>query len=259
MIDLTGRLALVTGAARGIGRSCALRLAEAGADVIVNYVTSRAAADEVAQKIQTLGRRAAVVRADISEQDDIVSMLGFVKDSFGRLDILVSNAATGGFRPLMATTARQFEAAMNTNTRALLFLMQSALPLLRRKEGRAKVIALTSHGSRFALPLYGLIGSTKAALESLARHLALELGGEGINVNLVQAGLVDTDSMRSVPGSERLFDLRRSRSLTGDRILEAGDVADVVLFLASPLSDLIQGQTIVVDGGAAIRIGEGGL
>lgn len=259
MIDLTGRLALVTGAARGIGRSCALRLAEAGADVIVNYVTSRAAADEVAQKIQAMGRRTAVVKADISEQDDIVSMIDFVKESFGRLDILVSNAATGGFRPLMATTARQFEAAMNTNTRALLFLMQSALPLLRRKEGRAKVIALTSHGSRFALPMYGLIGSTKAALESLARHLALELGSEGINVNLVQAGLVETDSTRSVPGSERLFDLRRSRSLAGDRILEAGDVADVVLFLASPLSDLIQGQTIVVDGGAAIHIGEGML
>ena len=257
MIDLTGRLALVTGAARGIGRACALRLAEAGADVIVNYVTSREAADEVAQKIQALGRRTAVVKADISEEDDIVSMMAFVKDSFGKLDILVSNAATGGFRPLMATTARQFEAAMNTNTRALLFLMQSALPLLRRKEGRAKVIAMTSHGSRFALPMYGLIGSTKAALESLARHLALELGGEGINVNLVQAGLVDTDSTRSVPGSKRLFELRRSRSLVGDRILEAGDVADVVLFLASPLSDLIQGQTIVVDGGAAIHIGEG--
>lgn len=254
MIDLTGRLALVTGAARGIGRSCALRLAEAGADVLVNYVTSRSAADEVARKIQAMGRRTAVVKGDISEQDDINSMMHFVKDEFGKLDILVSNAASGGFRPLLATTARQFEAAMNTNTRALLFLMQSALPLLRRKEGRAKVIALTSHGSHFALPMYGLIGSTKAALESLARHLALEVGAEGINVNLVQAGLVDTDSTRSIPGSEGLFDQRRARSMVGNRILEAADVADVVLFLASPLSDLIQGQTIVVDGGAAIHI-----
>jgi enoyl-[acyl-carrier protein] reductase III len=254
MIDLTGKRALVTGAARGIGRACALRLAEAGADVIVNYVTSRAAADDVAHKIQAMGRRTAVVKADVSEQDDIVSLFDFVKDTFGKLDILVSNAATGGFRPLMATTARQFEAAMNANTRALLFLMQAALPLLRRKEGRAKVIALTSHGSRLALPMYGLIGSTKAALESLARHLALELGGDGINVNLVQAGLVDTDSTRNVPGSEQLFSMRHSRSLVGKRMLEAADVADVVLFLASPLSDLIQGQTIVVDGGASIHI-----
>jgi enoyl-[acyl-carrier protein] reductase III len=254
MIDLSGQLALVTGAARGIGRACALRLAEAGADVMVNYVSSRVAADEVAQKIQAMGRRTAVVKADISEVDDIVSMMDFAKKTFGRLDILVSNAATGGFRPLLATTARQFEAAMNTNARALLFLMQSALPLMRRKEGRAKVIALTSPGSKFAFPMYGLIGSTKAALESLARHLALEMGEEGVNVNLVQAGLVDTDSTRSVPGSERLFDMRRARSLVGNRILEARDVADVVLFLASPLSDLIQGQTIVVDGGAEIHI-----
>jgi enoyl-[acyl-carrier protein] reductase III len=107
MIDLTGRLALVTGAARGIGRSCALRLAEAGADVIVNYITSRAAADDVAQKIQAMGRRTAVVKADISEQDDILAMMDFVKESYGKLDILVSNAATGGFRPLLSTTARQ--------------------------------------------------------------------------------------------------------------------------------------------------------
>jgi enoyl-[acyl-carrier protein] reductase III len=254
MIDLKGRLALVTGSARGIGRACALRLAEAGADVIVNYVTSRAAADEVAHQIQALGRRTAVIKADVSEQDDIASLFDFVKDAFGKLDILVSNAATGGFRPLLSTTARQFEAAMNTNTRALLFLMQSAMPLLRRKEGRAKVIALTSHGSRLALPMYGLIGSTKAALESLSRHMAYEWGNEGININLVQAGLVDTDSTRSVPGSERLFDMRRSRSLVGSRILGADDVADAVLFLASPLSDLIQGQTVVVDGGVSVHI-----
>jgi enoyl-[acyl-carrier protein] reductase III len=254
MIDLTGRFALVTGASRGIGRSCALRLAEAGADIILNYVSSRAAADETAGKIQAMGRRTAVIRADISEQEDIVEMMDFVKKEFGRLDILVSNAATGGFRPLLSTTARQFEAAMNANTRALLFLMQRALPLMRRTKGRAKVIALTSHGSHFALPMYGLIGSTKAALESLARHLALECGGDGINVNLVQAGLVDTDSTRNVPGSDRLFEMSRSRGLVGKRALEAGDVADVVLFLASPLSDLIQGQTIVVDGGTSIHL-----
>lgn len=254
MIDLTGQTALVTGAARGIGRACALRLAEAGSDVIVNYISSRAAAEEVARAIQDMGRRTAIIRADISERDDIVAMVDFIKENFGRLDILVSNAATGGFRPLLSTTARQFEAAMNANTRALLFLMQAALPLLRRKEGRAKVIALTSHGSKFALPMYGLIGSTKAALESLARHLALETGGDGVNVNLVQAGLVDTDSTRKAPGSERLFDMRQARSLVGKRTLEARDVADVVLFLASSLSDLVQGQTIVVDGGAAIHI-----
>jgi enoyl-[acyl-carrier protein] reductase III len=253
MIDLSGRIALVTGGSRGIGRACAVRLAESGADVIVNYVSSRAGADETAEQIQRLGRRAAIVKADVSEQEDIVSMIDFVRDTFGALDILVSNAATGGFRPLMATSARHFEAAMNTNARALIFLVQAALPLLERSSGRAKVIALSSPGSRVALPLYGLIGSTKAALESLVRHFALEVGGQGINLNIIQAGLVETDSFLQMRNQEQLLERRRSKSLVGERTLSARDVADAVLYLASPLADMIQGQTLVVDGGASIH------
>jgi enoyl-[acyl-carrier protein] reductase III len=253
MIDLTGRVALVTGSSRGIGRACALRLAEAGADVIVNYISSRAGADETAGQIEALGHRAAIVKADVSEQEDIVSMIDFVRDTFGALDILVSNAATGGFRPLMATSPRHFEAAMNTNARALIFLVQAALPLLERSSGRAKVIALSSPGSRVALPLYGLIGSTKAALESLVRHFALEVGGQGINLNIIQAGLVETDSFLQMRDQERLLERRRSKSLVGERTLSARDVADAVLYLASPLADMIQGQTLVVDGGASIH------
>jgi enoyl-[acyl-carrier protein] reductase III len=253
MIDLTGRVALVTGSSRGIGRACAVRLAEAGVDVVVIYLTARSAAQEVAEEIQALGRRTAAVKVDVGEPEDIVSMIDFVKDTFGALDILVSNAATGGFRPLLATTARHFEAAMNTNARALLFLVQAALPLLERGAGRAKVIALSSHGSHLALPLYGLIGSTKAALESLTRHLALEVGGRGINLNVIQAGLVETDSTRQIPQHEEALALRHTRSMVGDRLLQAQDVADAVLYLASPLSDMVQGQTLVIDGGAAIH------
>ena len=172
MIDLTGRVALVTGGSRGIGRDCALRLASAGADIVVNYATSRSAAEDVAREIARYGRRVAVVKADISEPEDIPEMISFIRDTFGHLDILVSSAATGGFRPLLATTPRQFEVAMNTNVRSLIFLMQNAVSLLERSPGRAKVIGLSSHGSHMALPMYGLIGSTKAALESVVRHLA---------------------------------------------------------------------------------------
>lgn len=254
MIDLNGRVALVTGSSRGIGRACALRLAEAGADVIVNYVTSRSAAEEVAAEIQALGRRTAVVKADVGEPDDVASMIDFVRDTFRALDILVSNAATGGFRPLLATTARHFEAAMHTNVRALLFLVQAAMSLLERSQGRAKVIALSSHGSHLALPLYGLIGSTKAALESAIRHLALEIGDRGINLNTVRAGLVETDSFRQMPHQEQLLAHRRAKSMVGDRPLTMRDVADAVLYLASPLSDMVQGQTLVVDGGTSIHV-----
>ena len=197
-IDLAGRVALVTSSSRGIARACALRLAEAGADVAVNYVISRFTAEDVAAEIQQLGRRAAVMKADVSEQDDVISIMEFIKEHFDGLDIMVSNAATGGFRHLFATDARHFEAAMNTNVRALLFLMQVAMPMLDRTEGRAKVIALSSHGPHRAQPMYGLIGSTKAALESLVRHFAMDVGGRGVNLNIVKAGLVQTESFKQL-------------------------------------------------------------
>lgn len=254
MIDLTGRVALVTGASRGIGRACALRLAQAGADVVINYVTSQTSALEVARQIDALGRRVVVVKADVGEQDDVASMMEYVQQQFGRLNIIVSNAATGGFRPLLATTVHNFEVTMKTNALALLHLVQCGLELLQRGPGRGKVVAMSSHGSHTALPMYGMIGGSKAALESLARHFALECGPKGINVNIVKAGLVETDSTRKLPGSQQMFEAtRRYRSMTGDRYLQAEDVADAVLFLASPLSDMVQGETLTVDCGAAVH------
>jgi enoyl-[acyl-carrier protein] reductase III len=253
VIELSGKVALVTGASRGIGRACAERLAEAGADVIVNYLTSQSAAASVAEGIQGLGRRAAVVKADVSEPEDVEAMVGFIRERFGRLDIIVSNAASGGFRPALEATPRHFAATMETNVLPLLTLVQNARGLLQREKGRAKVIALSSHGSHRALPQYALIGASKAALESLVRHLALEVGDLGVNVNCVLAGLVATDSTRGLPGAETMFDMVRQRQMTGNRPLLPKDVADSVLFLASELSDLVQGQTLVVDGGEGIR------
>jgi enoyl-[acyl-carrier protein] reductase III len=253
MIDLTGKTALVTGGSRGIGRACAVRLAQAGADLVLNYVTNSAAADEVAEVIQAMGRNVAVVKADVSERDDCESMMQFISETFGKLDILVSNAATGGFRPMLAITQKNFEATMKTNVLALIHLVQAGYKLLQKAEGRAKVVAISSHGSHMALPMYGAVGGSKAALESFVRHFALDLGGQGINLNIVKAGLVDTDSTRRIPYAEQLFAARGLRSMTGDRYLTADDVANCVLFLASPLSDLVQGETLTVDGGAAVH------
>lgn len=254
MIDLTGRVALITGSSRGIGRACALRLAEAGADIVVNYRSSKSSAMDVASQIQAMGRTVAVVRADVSQRDDVESMIEFVKLEFGGLDIVVSNAATGGFRPLMTTTDRNFDAAMQINVRPVIYLVQAALPLLEQTEHHSKVIAVSSHGAVIALPMYGTIGSSKAALEATMRHFALELGDRGINFNMVRAGLVETDSTRRLPRAEEIFAGRAEKTMTGDRFLTDREVADAVLYLSSPLSDLVQGETLVVDGGAAIHV-----
>jgi enoyl-[acyl-carrier protein] reductase III len=254
MIDLSGRVALVTGSSRGIGRDCAIRFAQAGADVIINYVSSRSAAMETAEQIVALGRGVHVVKADISEEDDVRSMIEYVTREVGQLDIVVSNAATGGFRPLLASNLRHFQNTFQTNVLALLYLVQASMPLLEQSRGRAKVVALSSHGSDTALPWYGMIGSSKAALESMVRHLTLEVGDRGVNVNVVKSGLVETDSTRRIPGAATMFEGRKEKTMTGDRMLSTADVANAVLFLASPLADMIQGETLTVDGGSAVHV-----
>ncbi|MDB5348563.1 MAG: short-chain dehydrogenase/reductase [Schlesneria sp.] len=253
MINLEGQVALVTGASRGIGRACALKLAEAGADVIVNYLSSHSAATAVAGQIAHYGRRCAIVKADVSESEDVAEMIQFIREKFGRLDIVVSNAASGGFRPLMEAKRIHFDAAISTNVLGTLNLVQAARMLLERTEGRARVIALSSHGSHVAFPNYGVIGPSKAALESLVRHLALELGNSGVNFNLVLAGLIETDATRNMPGSQDLFNYARRRTLASALTLKVENIADAVVFLSSPLSDLIQGATLVVDGGLGIQ------
>lgn len=256
MRKLTNKRALITGASRGIGRASALRLAEAGCDVAINFITQEAAARETAEKIQALGRRAIVVKADMREPDDIAAMVEAVGNAWDGLDIVVSNAASGGFRTLVDAKPSHFDAAMHVNVRALMLLVQSALPLLKKSFGQAKVIALSSHGSHRALPAYSLIGASKAAIESLIRHMALELGPSGINFNVVLAGLVRTDSTSHVPDADAMFQAMDDKLLiTPKRTLLPEDVASVVQFLASPDSDLIQGQTIIVDGGAALTVG----
>jgi enoyl-[acyl-carrier protein] reductase III len=230
MIDLTGKVALVTGGSRGIGRAIALRLAEAGADVVVNFVSARATADEAAERISSLGRRVAEVQADVSEPDDVQAMLQWIGETFGRLDILVSNAAESSPGALLAATPERFTTVMNTNAGALILLVQAALPWLTANDGHGKVIAISGLAADAAVRGQGLLGASKAALESTVRQLSFELGDRGINFNAVQAGTVDT----------------------ADSALKPEDIANTVLFLASPLSDRVQGQTLVVDGGVKV-------
>lgn len=256
MIDLSGRVALVTGGSRGIGQATAIALARAGADVAITYLNAPEDAQDTAGSILELGRRAIVLRADLSEIEDAQLTVDAVVENLGRLDIIVSNAAGGGFRPLMEVDADNFAYAMNLNVRALLLLAQAGAQHLERPSAsgqRAHIVTLSSWGAARALPMYGAIGASKAALEATTRHLALELGPRGVNVNCVRAGVVDTGAIRTLPGAQAVLDARRQRALAGDRNVTPEDVANAVVFLVSTLADQVQGQTLIVDGGTSLH------
>ena len=256
MISLEGKIALVTGGSRGIGRATALSLARAGADVLITYLNAPADAQEVAGEILAMGRQTLILKTDLSNEEDAVNLVETIGEHFGRLDILVSNAAGGGFKPALDVTPGNFEYAMNLNARAFMLLMQTAAPLMARNEertGRAKAITVSSFGAVRALPMYGAIGASKAALEALTRHFALELGHQGINVNCIRAGVVDTGAIRALPNAEELLQVRAQRSMAGGKNVGPEDVPKAALFLASELSDMVQGETLVVDGGTSLH------
>lgn len=253
--SLRGTVSLVTGSSRGIGRATIRKLAAAGSDVCISYLNSPREARELAEEVIAMDRRAIAVKADVANPDDIQAMCRIIGEEFGKLDIVVSNAAGGGFRPLLESSVEQLLRSLQVNVVALLCLAQEAMPLLRKTTlPRSKLITLSSLGGTRALPNYGLVGTAKGALESLTRHLALELGPLGVNVNCVCGGLVNTGALASMPDRETRLQSRRKRSLIGERDLVADDLANVVLALAGPLLDAMQGQTLFVDGGASIQV-----
>jgi enoyl-[acyl-carrier protein] reductase III len=249
MFDLRGKTALITGGSRGIGRAIAIRLAASGADVVVNYVRHRRDAAETADEVEKLGRRCTLVKANVANSDDVQEMFSTISREFGRLDILVSNAASGVLKPALELTERHWNWAMDINARALLTLVQQGLPLMVRG---SRVMAVSSLGSVRAIENYTTVGASKAALESLVRHLAVELGPRGINVNTISAGAVDTDALKHFPNRDEILRLATERTPLG-RLTTPRDVADIALFLCSELAGMIQGQVITVDGGYAIR------
>jgi len=249
MYNLRGKVGLVTGSSRGIGKAIALRLAENGVDLVVNYVRHRQDAEATARLIEEKGARCLVVKANVANDEDLQAMFALIKSEFGNLDFLISNAASGVLKPALELSSRHWNWAMEINARALLSLTQQAVPLMSKG---ARIIAVSSMGAVRAVENYTAVGASKAALESLVRHLAVELGPMGINVNTISAGAVDTEALKKFPNREQILDGALQRTPMG-RLTLPEDVADVALFLCSELAAMIQGQTIVVDGGYSIR------
>jgi enoyl-[acyl-carrier protein] reductase III len=249
MFELKEKIALVTGGSRGIGRAIAVRLAGHGVDLVINYVRHRKDAEETLRAVEKLGRRCLLVKANVANDADVKAMFETIGHEFGRLDILVSNAASGVLKPCLELTGRHWNWAMDINARAFLVLVQQGIHLMAKG---SRVIAVSSLGAVRAIENYTIVGASKAALESLVRHLAVELGEKGININTISAGAVDTDALKKFPNREQILATTLQKTPLG-RLTTPDDVADVALFLCSPFSAMIQGQVIIVDGGYAIR------
>jgi enoyl-[acyl-carrier protein] reductase III len=245
---LSGKVALVTGAARGIGRAIAAKLAAAGADVIVNYYNSHDDAEALCAEIRASGRRALAVQGSVGVPDSVDEIFAEIGRNFDRLDIVVSNAASGVLKPAMQMSLKHWRWCLETNAFALDLLAQRAVPLM--KDG-GRIIAMSSLGAQRAMPDYGFIGASKAALESLVRTLAQELGPRNIRVNAVSAGVVDTDALTYFPNRDQLLANFAERTPAGPK-LSPQDVAGAVYLLCLPEAAMINGHTLVVDGGFCI-------
>lgn len=245
---LAGKVAFITGGARGIGRATALKLAGEGCDVAMVYHNSHEEAEDVCNQIRGQGRKALAIQADVSDPESLAEAFDEFKKDFDRVDIVVSNAAIGVLKPAMELTRKHWRRCMETNALALNTLAQNAVPMM--KDG-GRIIGISSMGASRAIPHYSFIGASKAALEAMARSLAQELGRDGIRVNIVNAGVVDTDALKYFPNREQLLEESARRTPTGVN-LTPNDVANAVYLLCLPEAAMINGHTLVVDGGYCI-------
>ena len=246
--DLAGKVAVITGGTKGIGRAAARKLAARGANVVVNYFRSRSAADETVAELLQFGVHALAVRGNIGNKDFHEKLFDQVASAFGHVDILISNAALGLFANIMDVDQRAWDLSLHTNAEAMLFCAQKAVPIM---PPGGKIVALSSLGANRYIPGYAAIGISKAAIETLTRYLAYELASKSINVNTVSGGFVDTDALKSFPNYEEMVREVVKRTPFG-RVGNSDEIADVVVFLCTDAARWITGQIIVVDGGYSL-------
>jgi NAD(P)-dependent dehydrogenase (short-subunit alcohol dehydrogenase family) len=244
-----GKRVLITGAGRGIGRAIALALAREGASIAVGYVRNTKTAEEVAERVRGYGGDAFLVKANVGTLDGIEKLFATVREHWDYLDIFVSNAVLAALRGVTEFTERHWNITFDTNAKAYLFAAQHAVKLMQGRKG--KIIAISSMGSQRCLPGYAVLGAAKSSLETLTRYLAFELAGQGVSVNAVSGGPVDTEALKTFPYYEQLVSETTGRTPLG-RIGQPEDIAKVVAFLASDDSEWIQGQTIIADGGLSL-------
>jgi pteridine reductase len=234
---LEGQVALVTGAAKRIGRSIALRLAAEGASIVVNYRTSKADADSTVREVQALGVRSVAIQGDVSRRGEVVRLFAAVEKEFGRLDILVNNAGEFFAAKFEELTDEQWDGIMNANLKSQFLCAQAAAPIMKR-QGRGRIVNLSSLGGMLAWPSYTHYCVSKAGSIMLTRCLARALGPE-ILVNSVAPGTIQFAG--EPPDEDYISRVPLHRTGTGD------DIAGAVAYLVT--ADFVTGQVIAVDGG----------
>ena len=248
---LSGKAALITGSSRGIGRAIALAFAREGARICINYVSAKERAEEVAREINSIGSEAIIVRADVSRRGDVKRLVEEVVNTFGKIDILVNNAAVYYRGSILDMKEDEFDKMINVNVKGVVYCCSEAVPhMIRNRYGR--IINITSTAAiGNATPETTLYAMTKAAIIILTKRLAFELGRYGINVNAIAPSFVLTDMSLAGKSEKEIKEImeRRKKTISLGRIAVPEDIAKVAVFLASDESSFITGQVIVVDGG----------
>jgi enoyl-[acyl-carrier protein] reductase III len=250
--DFSNKIALITGSGRGVGKATALHLARHGADIVINYLRKRSAAEETATEIEALGRKVLIVQADVGKPEDIDRLFAEVERAFGGLDILINNAASGYIRSVLEQKVKGWDWTMNINARSALFTAQKAAPLMQKRGGGA-IVNVSSIGGARTLPNYVVIGASKAALEAVTRYCAVELSAQNIVVNAVSPGIIETDALGFFPDRDKMLSIGKDRTPAG-RLVTPEDVAKVIAFLCSPDANMIRGQVIWIDGGWSVDV-----
>jgi len=248
LFSLSNKTFLITGGTRGIGQAISLRFARAGATVIANYLRNEKAAEHLKAIAAEEGLAIALCRADLTNERGLEQLDRLLQERVPHLSGLVHCAATGIHRPIEELTERHFDWTFNLNVRAFFKLIKL---LMGRFSKGSSIVAVSSWGALRALPSYSLVGSSKGALEALARHLAVELAPRGIRVNILTAGAVLTDAWQAVPNSEARLAETIRRTPAG-RLVTAEEVAYGAQFLCSDAAAGIIGHTLVIDGGTGI-------
>ena len=244
---LSGKVAVVTGASKGIGAEIAKQLAANGAAVVVNYSSSKTGADKVVAEITGAGGKAIAVQADMAKKADIERLFAETKKAFGRLDILVNNAGIYEFAPLENVSEELFHKQFNINVLGLIFATQAAVKLFDSAGG--SVVNISSVVSTLGFPFASVYSGTKGAVDSVTRSLAKELGPRGIRVNAINPGMVETEGTHAAGIEESEMQKQVLAGTPLGRLGKPRDIAGAAVFLASSDSGWVTGETLVISGG----------